>query len=193
MVASVALGIVDDDTIHFIGRFKKETESGKSAEEAIDGIDDIAEAVGLGAAYALARAGVKDLLVLEAEEVDVGLVGVVPVTDTLEALPAAPMAVTGVEVPWREGLLVLSGRGSTTVWNDKGDRITFEWKDGALFAIPLNCWHQHFNGSGSEPARFVSVTNAPPALAGKPTRSATYRSASFSAKTAPAPSIHEPA
>jgi predicted RND superfamily exporter protein len=36
MVASVALGIVDDDTIHFIGRFKKETEAGLSAEEAIE-------------------------------------------------------------------------------------------------------------------------------------------------------------
>jgi oxalate decarboxylase/phosphoglucose isomerase-like protein (cupin superfamily) len=62
---------------------------------------------------------------------------------------------------FEEMIMVLSGRGSTTVWNDAGKRITFEWKAGALFAIPLNCWHQHFNGSGREPARFVSVTNAP--------------------------------
>src|SRR3954454_24024893 len=62
---------------------------------------------------------------------------------------------------FEEMILILSGRGSTTVWNDEGKRITFEWKDGALFAIPLNCWHQHFNGSGKEPARFVAVTNAP--------------------------------
>ena len=55
-----------------------------------------------------------------------------------------------------------SGRGSTTVWNDAGARITFEWKAGALFAIPLNCHHQHFNGSGQEPVRYVAVTNAPP-------------------------------
>jgi len=43
---------------------------------------------------------------------------------------------------FEEMILVLDGRGSTTVWNDAGHRITFEWKAGALFAIPLNAWHQ---------------------------------------------------
>ena len=62
---------------------------------------------------------------------------------------------------YEEMILILDGRGATTVWNDAGKRITFEWKAGAMFAIPLNCWHQHFNGSGQEPARYVGVTNAP--------------------------------
>ena len=56
---------------------------------------------------------------------------------------------------------VLDGRGSTTVWNCAGKRLSFEWQAGAIFAIPLNTMHQHFNGSGKKAARFVSVTNGP--------------------------------
>ena len=62
---------------------------------------------------------------------------------------------------YEEMILILSGRGSTTVWNNAGARITFEWKAGSIFAIPLNCWYQHFNGSGQDVVRFVAVTNAP--------------------------------
>src|SRR3977135_313392 len=65
---------------------------------------------------------------------------------------------------FEEMILVLDRRGSTTVWNDAGHRITFEWKAGSLFAIPLNAWHQHLNGSGKEPARSVSVPNGPPVI-----------------------------
>ncbi len=65
---------------------------------------------------------------------------------------------------FEEMIFVLDGRGSTTVWNDAGQRVTFEWKAGALFGIPMNCWHQHFNGSGQAPARYVAVTNAPPII-----------------------------
>ena len=35
MVASVALGVVDDDTIHFISRYRRETRAGASTDEAI--------------------------------------------------------------------------------------------------------------------------------------------------------------
>jgi len=65
---------------------------------------------------------------------------------------------------FEEMILVLDGRGSTSVWNDAGARSSFEWQAGALFAIPLNTHHQHYNGSGRDPARFVAVTNAPPVI-----------------------------
>ena len=35
MLASVALGVVDDDTIHFISRYRRETAAGRSTDEAI--------------------------------------------------------------------------------------------------------------------------------------------------------------
>jgi oxalate decarboxylase/phosphoglucose isomerase-like protein (cupin superfamily) len=62
---------------------------------------------------------------------------------------------------YEEMILILDGRGSTSVWNDAAKRITFEWKAGAMFAIPLNAWHQHFNGSGQDAVRYVAVTNSP--------------------------------
>ena len=60
---------------------------------------------------------------------------------------------------FEEMVFVLDGRGSTTVWNDAGARVTFEWKAGAIFGIPLNCWHQHFNADAERPVRLISVIN----------------------------------
>lgn len=65
---------------------------------------------------------------------------------------------------FEEMILILDGRGSTRVWNDAGQQVAFEWQAGSLFAIPLNTWHQHYNLSGIEPAKFVSSTNLPPVL-----------------------------
>jgi len=62
---------------------------------------------------------------------------------------------------FEEMIYVLKGNGSTTVWDDAGHTSSFEWQAGSLFAIPLNASHQHFNGSGQEAARYVSVTNGP--------------------------------
>ena len=62
---------------------------------------------------------------------------------------------------YEEIVYVLSGRGATTVWNEGGPKRTFEWHEGSLFAIPLNAWHQFFNGQGNEAARFYVVSSAP--------------------------------
>ena len=58
-----------------------------------------------------------------------------------------------------EIIYVLSGHGATTIEMPGGQRHHFEWKAGSLFGIPLNSTHQHFNGSGTEPARYAAVTN----------------------------------
>jgi uncharacterized RmlC-like cupin family protein len=50
------------------------------------------------------------------------------------------------------------------MWIDEKKKQTFEWHAGSLFAIPMNVSYQFFNGSGNEPARYVSVTTAPPVL-----------------------------
>src|SRR5205814_4027114 len=66
---------------------------------------------------------------------------------------------------YEEMVYVLSGRGSTSVWDAEGHKTSFEWGTGSLFAIPVNASYQFFNASGIQPARYASVTNAPTVLA----------------------------
>jgi uncharacterized RmlC-like cupin family protein len=60
-----------------------------------------------------------------------------------------------------ELVFIVEGIGATEVWNSLGFRQRFEWKAGSLFAIPLNVFYRHYNGSGRQPARYVAVTLAP--------------------------------
>jgi hypothetical protein len=62
---------------------------------------------------------------------------------------------------YEEFFYVVSGRGSTEVWqHDESRRQSFEWQAGSLFAVPLNAWHRLIN-STSSPALLLAVTTAP--------------------------------
>jgi oxalate decarboxylase/phosphoglucose isomerase-like protein (cupin superfamily) len=62
---------------------------------------------------------------------------------------------------YEELIYIVSGIGATTVRDRDGREQIFEWKEGSVFAVPLNCWHRHFNADGKQPARYVAVTSAP--------------------------------
>lgn len=63
---------------------------------------------------------------------------------------------------YQQLVCILQGRGAAEVWlpGDEGNKISFEWKKGSLFAIPLNCGYQMYNVS-NEPAIYLAVTDAP--------------------------------
>lgn len=60
-----------------------------------------------------------------------------------------------------EAVYILKGRGACTISLRNGAKTTFEFGEGAFFAVPLNATVQYHNGSGTEPCRFFSVTNCP--------------------------------
>ncbi len=74
----------------------------------------------------------------------------------------------GASVPehhlYEEITYILSGRGTTSIWQEPTQKHIVEWEAGSLLTIPLNAWYQHFNASGTEAVRYASMTNAPPVM-----------------------------
>jgi len=62
---------------------------------------------------------------------------------------------------YEEIFYVVKGRGATVVWNEGSPKLTFEWQEDSVFAIPLNTWHEIYNGSGTETVRLYAATNMP--------------------------------
>ena len=88
------------------------------------------------------------------QEQDDGLVIAIAPTGSTEVLHHMCEAV----------VFVLEGRGATTFWQEGTAKESVEWKRGSVFAPPLNCYYQHFNGDGQAPARLLTITNAPMVL-----------------------------
>ncbi|HLY67303.1 MAG TPA: ethanolamine ammonia lyase-activating protein [Chloroflexota bacterium] len=69
---------------------------------------------------------------------------------------------------YEEQVLILEGHGATRFHSQShadgettGKSLVTEWQAGSVFSPPLNARHQHFNGSGTEPVRFVAASNMP--------------------------------
>ena len=54
-------------------------------------------------------------------------------------------------------LYVVRGRGFSIVNVDGEPEERVEWEEGTLFSPPVFAWHQHFNLSDEEPARYLAI------------------------------------
>ncbi|MFC2071659.1 cupin domain-containing protein [Chloroflexota bacterium] len=89
----------------------------------------------------------------------------------LEATKKASLNLYVVEIPaggalepekhlYDELLYVLQGRGLVEVWHEGQSKVSFEFGEGSLFAVPLNAWHRLVNG-GREPVLIYGESSAP--------------------------------
>lgn len=54
-------------------------------------------------------------------------------------------------------LYIVRGKGHTTVAFDGQEIERIDWEEGDLLGIPLWAWHQHFNDSETDVARYLAV------------------------------------
>lgn len=60
-----------------------------------------------------------------------------------------------------EIIYIVSGSGYTDMWVAEGEKVRYDWEAGDLLSPSLNAWHQHFNASATEPARYVAISTRP--------------------------------
>lgn len=56
-------------------------------------------------------------------------------------------------------IYVVTGRGFSIVNYEGEPEERIEWEAGTLFSPPVWAWHQHFNLSEDEPARYLAIQN----------------------------------
>ena len=54
-------------------------------------------------------------------------------------------------------LYIVKGKGHTTMGYDGDEIQRVDWEEGDLIGIPLWAWHQHFNDSDTETARYLAI------------------------------------
>lgn len=54
-------------------------------------------------------------------------------------------------------LYVVRGRGFSIIDIDGEEPERVDWEEGTLFSPPVFAWHQHFNLSDDEPARYLAI------------------------------------
>ena len=54
-------------------------------------------------------------------------------------------------------LYIVVGRGFSIINYDDEPEERVDWQEGTLFAPPVWAWHQHFNLSHDEPARYLAI------------------------------------
>ncbi|MFC2072294.1 cupin domain-containing protein, partial [Chloroflexota bacterium] len=59
-----------------------------------------------------------------------------------------------------ELLYIMQGRGIAEVWHEGQGKVSFEFGESSMFAIPLNAWHRLVNG-GREPVLVFAQSDAP--------------------------------
>ena len=54
-------------------------------------------------------------------------------------------------------LYIVKGNGHTVMHYDGEPEERVDWEEGDLIGIPLWAWHQHFNDSGDDTARYLAI------------------------------------